>query len=160
MANAQLNVSFITNRKGGQNIAYNSYIYRQIRKNDDRTFWRCTIEHTGIVTKQILNHINTRCIYEVKPIPFIYQEELNKLLDHDWDDIISKTVVQRIPSFNSAKSSLYRARRKQIPALPTTRDDIRLDGKWTLYRDNKEVRTLIRRAVVLPLIPLDRIEDV
>jgi hypothetical protein len=98
---------------------------------------------------------------EVKPIPSIYQEKLNinKLWDHDWDDI-SKTVVQRIPTFNSAKSSLYRARRKQIPALPTTRDDIRLDGKWTLYRDNKEVRTLIRRAVVLPLIPLDRIEDV
>lgn len=90
MANAHLNVSFITNRKGGQNIAYNGYIYRQIRKNDDRTFWRCTVsgcpgslstlnnnvtyqldsadkythpaDHTGIVTKQILNHINTRCI--------------------------------------------------------------------------------------------------
>jgi hypothetical protein len=32
------------------------------------------IDHTGIVTKQILNHINTRCIDEVKPIPSIYQE--------------------------------------------------------------------------------------
>ena len=108
MANAQLNVSFITNRKGRQNIAYNGYIYRQIRKNDDRTFWRCTVsgcpgflstvntipvgfgrqkhthptDHTGIVTKQILNHINTRCIDEVKPIPSIYQE-LNKLRHHD-----------------------------------------------------------------------------
>ena len=95
MANSQLNVSFITNRKGGQNIAYNGNIYRQILQNDDRTFWRCTVsgcpgslstlnsipvgfgrqvhthpaDHTGIVTKQILNHINTRCIDEVKPIP-------------------------------------------------------------------------------------------
>ena len=33
-------------------------------------------------------------------------------------------------------------------------------GLQTLYRDNEEVRTLIRRAAVLPLIPLDRIEDV
>ena len=108
MANVQLNVSFIANRKGGQNIAYNGYIYRKIRKNDDRTFWRGTvsgcpgflstvnnipvgfgrqihthpIDHTGIVIKQIFNHINTRCIDEVKPIPSIYQE-LNKLRDHD-----------------------------------------------------------------------------
>ena len=33
-------------------------------------------------------------------------------------------------------------------------------GLQTLYRDNEEVRTLIRRGAVLPLIPLDRIEDV
>ena len=80
MANAQLNVSFITNRKGGQNITYNDYIYRQICKNDDRTFWRCSVwlsrfpfnnipvgfgrqvhtnptDHTGIVTKQIFKEI-------------------------------------------------------------------------------------------------------
>jgi hypothetical protein len=155
MTNAQLNVSFIANRKDGQNIAYNGYIYRQVRKNDDRTFWRCTIDHTGIVTKQILNHINTRCIYEVKPIPFIYQEEPNKLRDHNWDDI-SKTVVQRIPTFNAVKSSLYRARRKQTPALPTTRDDIRLDGKWTevatgdrflLFDDSKIVLIFLRKTI-------------
>jgi hypothetical protein len=156
MANAQLNVSFITNRKGEQNIAYNGYIYRQIRKNDDRTFWKCTVDLIGIVTKQILNHINTHCINEVKLIPSIYQEELNKLLDHDWDDIISKTVVQRIPTFNSAKSSLYRARRKQTPALPTTRDDIRLDGKWTevatwdrflLFDDSEIVLIFLRKTI-------------
>ena len=156
MANAQLNVSFITNRKGGQNIAYNGYIYRQIRKIDDRTFWKCTVDLIGIVTKQILNHINTRCIDEVKLIPSIYQEELNKLRYHDWDDIISKTVVQRIPTFNSAKSSLYRARRKQPPALPTTRDDIRLDGKWTevatgdiflLFDDSEIVLIFLRKTI-------------
>ena len=156
MANAQLNVSFITNIKGGQNIAYNGYIYRQIRKIDDRTFWKCTVDLIGIVTKQILNHINTRCIDEVKLIPSIYQEELNKLRYHDWDDIISKTVVQRIPTFNAAKSSLYRARRKQTPALPTIRDDIRIDGKWTevatgdrflLFDDSEIVLIFLRKAI-------------
>ena len=155
MTNSQLNVSFITNRKGGQNIAYNGYIYRQIRKIDDRTFWKCTVDLIGIVTKQILNHINTRCIDEVKPVPSIYQEELNKLRDHDWDDI-SKTVVQRIPTFNSAKSSLYRARRKQPPALPTTRDDIRFDGKWIevatgdiflLFDDSEIVLIFLRKTI-------------
>jgi hypothetical protein len=33
-------------------------------------------------------------------------------------------------------------------------------GLQILYRDNEEVRTLIRRAAVLPPIPLDRMEDV
>jgi hypothetical protein len=91
----------------------------------------------------------------VKPIPSIYQEELNKLRDHDCDDI-SKTVVQRIPTFNSAKSSLYRPRRKQIPALPTTRDDIRLDGQWTevatgdiflLFDDSEIVLIFLRKTI-------------
>ena len=33
-------------------------------------------------------------------------------------------------------------------------------GLQIFYRDNEEVRTLIRRAAVLPPIPLDRMEDV
>ncbi|XP_060085237.1 uncharacterized protein LOC132564607 [Ylistrum balloti] len=33
-------------------------------------------------------------------------------------------------------------------------------GLQTLYRDNDDVKLLVRRAAVLPLIPLDRIEDV
>ena len=91
----------------------------------------------------------------MKPVPSIYQEELNKLRDHDWDDF-SKTVVQRIPTFNSAKSSLYRARRKQPPALPTTRDDIRFDGKWTevatgdiflLFDDSEIVLIFLRKTI-------------
>ncbi len=34
-------------------------------------------------------------------------------------------------NLHSAKSVLYRARRKQTPKLPTTTADIQLDGKWT-----------------------------
>ncbi|XP_060065583.1 uncharacterized protein LOC132545918 [Ylistrum balloti] len=33
-------------------------------------------------------------------------------------------------------------------------------GLQTLYRDNEDVRALIRRAAVLPLVPMDCIEDV
>lgn len=180
MANVQINVKFITNRKGGQNLAYEGYIYRHIRKGGDRTFWRCTItncpgsistlnnipvgfgrqqhnhpaDHTGVVTKQILNHISKRCIEEVRPIPSIYEEELNKLRDHDWDDS-AKTVVQRLPTFNSARSALYRARRKQTPKLPDTLADIRLEGKWTktatgdrflLFDDNEQTDRIIAFA--------------
>ncbi|XP_060065155.1 uncharacterized protein LOC132545490 [Ylistrum balloti] len=40
------------------------------------------------------------------------------------------TVVQRLPTFYTAKPSLYRARRKQTPPLPKTLADITLDGRW------------------------------
>jgi len=114
MANAQLNVSFITNRKGGQNIAYNGYIYRQIRKNDDRTFWRYTVsgcpgslstlnnnvayqldsadkyihpaDHTGIVTKQIFKEIqNSNDINRI-------QREAEEPFDHVSRSISTLTV--------------------------------------------------------------------
>ncbi|XP_060081931.1 uncharacterized protein LOC132561218 [Ylistrum balloti] len=94
MANAQLNLKFVINKKGGQNLAYNGFIYRIIRRNA------------------------------------IYEGELRKLRDEEWDEDC-KAVVQRLPTFNTAKSSLYRARRKETPALPKTLSDIRLEGKWT-----------------------------
>lgn len=156
MANAQINVKFITNQKGGQNLAYNGFIYRIIRRNGDKSFWKCAVrncpgslsalnnipvgfgrqahnhpaDEANVVAQQIRNIINKRCIEEVRPIPAIYEEELSKLRDNEWDDT-AKSVVQRLPTFNTAKSSLYRARRKETPALPKALGDITLEGKWT-----------------------------
>lgn len=42
MATAQVNVKFITNRRGGQNLAFHGYIYRIHRRTDTKLFWRCT----------------------------------------------------------------------------------------------------------------------
>lgn len=36
-----------------------------------------------------------------------------------------------MPTFNSFGSSLYRARQHMYPALPTTRQTIQLEDKWT-----------------------------
>jgi hypothetical protein len=55
-------------------------------------------EHSGMV------HLQNTLSKEVKPIPSIYSEELNKLRDNKWDDI-NREVVERLPTFNSAKSS-------------------------------------------------------
>ena len=86
-------------------------------------------DHTAVVAKEIMTAITRRCTDDVRPIPSIYSEELNKLRDNEWDDT-SKEVVERLPTFNTARSSLYRARRKQIPPLPKTTADIILEGKW------------------------------
>ena len=156
MANAHLNVKFITNRKGGQNLALDGFLYRVNRRTPDKVFWRCIVpgcsaslstanniptgfgrqphshvaDHAEVVSKQIMNQITKRCLEEVRPIPTIFTEELNKLRDDEWDDT-TREVVEHLPTFNSAKSSLYRARRKQTPPLPKTQTDIRLEGKWT-----------------------------
>ncbi|KAK3088391.1 hypothetical protein FSP39_018554 [Pinctada imbricata] len=89
-----------------------------------------TADHAGVVAKQIMDQVKRRCVEEVNPVTAIYTSELLKLRDRDWDDV-SKQVVERLPTFNSSKSSLYRARRKTTPALPKTQSSITLDGKWT-----------------------------
>ena len=153
MANAQINVKFITNR--WDNLAFNG-IYRVNRRTDNKIFWRCTTsgcsasistendiptgfgqqqhthaaDHTEVVAKQIMTAISIRCTDEVRPIPSIFSEELNKLRDNEWDDT-SRELIERLPTFITARSSIFRARRKQTPPLPKTTADIRLEGKWT-----------------------------
>jgi hypothetical protein len=52
------------------------------------------------------------------------------LRDDEWD-ADSKEIEQKLPTFYSSKSTLYRARRKQTPKLPASSIDIQLDEKWT-----------------------------
>jgi hypothetical protein len=44
-----------------------------------------------------MNLVTERCAKEVKPIPSIYSEELNKLRDNKWDDT-NREVVERLPT--------------------------------------------------------------
>ena len=62
-------------------------------------------DHTQIVAKQIMNLVSERCAKEVKPIPPIYSEELNKLRDNEWDDT-SREVVERLPH-STLRNHLY-----------------------------------------------------
>jgi hypothetical protein len=43
MANAQFNVKFITNKRGGHNLAFDGYIYQINRRTDDKVYWRCIV---------------------------------------------------------------------------------------------------------------------
>ena len=91
LANTQLNVNFLTNKKKGQNLALHVYIYRVNLMGPDRVFWRCTIpecsatvstennipagfgrrqhnhraDHTQIVAKQSMNLMTKQCAKEV-----------------------------------------------------------------------------------------------
>ena len=113
-------------------------------------------DHIQIVAKQIMNLVTEWCAKEVKPMPSIYSEELNKLRNNEWDDT-SREVVERLPTFKSAKSSLYRSRRKQTPPLSRSMTDIALEGKWTqtatgnsflLFDDNQPTMRIIAFATI------------
>ena len=131
MANAQLNVKLINNRKGGHNLALDGFIYRVHRRGEDKVFWRCIkpgcsaslstfnniptgfgrhnhnhpADLVNVVARQIMNKVSKRCVEEVRPLPALFSEELNKLRDNEWDDT-SREVIEKLPTFNSAKSAI------------------------------------------------------
>ena len=80
----------------------------------------------------ILQCMRDRCKDELTPITTtsIYEEELVKLRNHEWNDDIHQ-LVANIPTFQSCKGQLYNQRQKLHPTLPTTVADIDLNGEWT-----------------------------
>jgi len=135
MAEAQIDVKFIPTKRGGNNLEHGGYIYRSNRVKGSRTYWKCTVsgcpatlnthndipvgfgrhrhnhqsDHAAVVAKQIMHCITNRCKDEICPIPSIFAEEITNLRDNDWDEE-SKTVIEHLPTFYSAKSPLYRSR--------------------------------------------------
>jgi hypothetical protein len=77
-----------------------------------------------------MNGVKKRCTSEPTPIPTIYDEELGGLRNAECDDAVVG-MIEQIPTFQSCKSRLYRNRSRTIPKLPTTPEDINLQGNWT-----------------------------
>ena len=101
MANAQLQVTFIDNERGGQSLVYRDYRFQVKNRRNDRVYWRCatrtcpatirTLNNIPIgfnlvhnhppnpakleVTK-VLQHIKKRCIAETTPVTAIYKQEI------------------------------------------------------------------------------------
>ena len=69
-------------------------------------------------------------IGEAKPIPSINDEELGGLRNTDCDEIVVDK-IRRVPTFQACKSSLYRSRAKTIPKLPSSQEEINIDGPWS-----------------------------
>jgi len=155
MANAQVEVQFLDNGRGGFYLIHMGYKFFIKTRRGERCYWRCvdrqctatitTLDNipvsvrddhnhdsdiTGITAAAFVAGLRKRCQGEVGPIPSMYDEELNKLRDKDCDDHVV-SVIQRIPTFESVKASLYRSRAKVIPNLPKTQDNIDLRDQWT-----------------------------
>ena len=155
MAFAQVQVTFIPNNQGTQNLSFNGYLHRMKNINGERIYWRCTVKdcpatintrnnmptgfgrrphnhpsnQANIYAKQIINTMRNRAKSEAEPLPKLYDEDICKLRTQDWNDD-TKNTDEQLPTFPSVKSSLYRARRKVTPKLPNTQQNIILEGPW------------------------------
>ncbi|VDI03734.1 Hypothetical predicted protein [Mytilus galloprovincialis] len=78
----------------------------------------------------VLQRMKVRCTNELTPIPTIYEEELVKLRTDDCNDD-TQELVENIPTFPSCKNIMYNKRKKNLPVLPKTVDQINIDGIWT-----------------------------
>lgn len=155
MANAQLQVEFLDNNRGGFFLIHNGYKFSVKSHRDERCYWRCvnrqcsaritTVDnvpvsvgrdHThpsdivGITAAAFISGVKKRCRDEVDPIPSIFDECLGSLRDRECD-VHVVSVIESIPTFESVKSALYRSRAKVIPKLPATQQDINLEHQWT-----------------------------
>ena len=111
MAYAQLDIQFVTNRLGNQNLVHNGYKFRVKTRKNDRVYWICTTcnctatinTRNSIPTKLQINHNHEndrvqldvdrvlqnnkrRCKDEPTPVPTIYEQEVTQLRNTEWND--------------------------------------------------------------------------
>ena len=62
----------------------------------------------------------------LRPVPQLYREKVQEVAAlPNFEE-----VAARLPTLTAVKSTLYRQRRKLIPALPTSRADVHFNGEW------------------------------
>ena len=74
--------------------------------------------------------MRNRAKSEAEPLPKLYDEEICKLRTQDWNDD-TKNTVEKLPTFPSVKSSLYRVIRNVTTKLPKSQQNIILEEQWT-----------------------------
>jgi hypothetical protein len=143
----------------------NNYIFKWYSKNkDDSEYWLCRrcLKHSVTVARDLIVNENShnvedededtcvyteaellceqaivrirrRCLKEITPIPEIYDDELTSL-----NELLSSEVISiYIKPFKSMRSTLYNIRKKTIPNIPTSTDEIDLNEEYTHTTFNK-----------------------
>ncbi|WAR15649.1 hypothetical protein MAR_005754, partial [Mya arenaria] len=155
MANAQVQIRFVNNQKGGESLLISGFRFNMKSCKPDRIYWSCCQQGCGTrattvdgrLTKHTDNHthppnnvdndirnimgdIRKRCRDELTPIPTIYEEEIANIRGKDWDEE-TEQMARHIPTFQTYKTALYKERSKLRPVLPTSTANIQLEGEWT-----------------------------
>ncbi len=148
-----------TNR-GGKNLQFEGYIYTKIRDGTDFQFWRCknhkagcparaTSEGLSVVVRNEHDHppnpaeittqvaiagMRKRARDESTSINVIYDDQLEVISQEQ----NSADVLAQLPSLESIRSSLYRARHEDTPILPTLRRDVSLSTRFSNTRSGED----------------------
>jgi hypothetical protein len=70
-------------------------------------------DRAAVEGRKILSAIRFRAKTELKPIPYIYDEEISKLRDAPWD-AETRDIAAKLPTFDTKNSSLYRTHQKKL----------------------------------------------
>ena len=90
-------------------------------------------DDSAIVAKKIVSDLKTTTLDNIRPVPQLYLEEIQKVAALPNAD----EVAANLPTFSAVKSALYRQRRKLIPALPSTRAEVTFEGEWARTASGK-----------------------
>ena len=80
MANAQLNCSASLST------------FNNIPTGFGRHNYNHQADLANVVARQIMNKVSKRCVAEVRPLPALFSEKLNKLRDNEWDDTVDRSM--------------------------------------------------------------------
>ncbi|XP_046554261.1 uncharacterized protein LOC124263651 [Haliotis rubra] len=138
-------VEYLMSQRGGPQIVLDGYVYTRNKVRQTCTHWRCIVktctgrcstvgdflrtqtEHNhapdDCPKQRFVSELRKRAREETTQMQTLYTEQLS---------VEEEDNLHVLPSFTSVSSSLYRHRRKTMPALPTTlRREVHLEDSWT-----------------------------
>ena len=136
--------SFIPSGRGGRKALFKGYIYTRHRMGDSSSTWHCTERHSNckgrvkinndssavtiikshnhrpdfgsVKASKLLADAKKRCIDEPNVLPAVVTRDTYSLADHE--------ALVALPRETSVKASLRRLRRKNLPQLPSSLEDL------------------------------------
>lgn len=139
-ANAQIHVNYLDNGSNGFHLIHAGYKYEN--RYNDWCYWRCVNykcnatatsdqnvpvrfgnEHnnhsdiTGITAEAFISVLKTLFRENLTSRPALYDDGSGSLRYRDYDKTVEH-VIEKIPTFESYRSSLYRSRSKLLLKLP------------------------------------------
>ena len=144
---------FTKTERGARSLHVNGYHYTlNKRGRNGNTYWRCvdrrcagraTLDSNDVVVSENNNHSHapnplqvevSKAVDKLKdqaaataaPMASVYRDTLVEILQ----DPNAAAVAPLLPTLHSLQSALYRKRRKRLPPMPATIDDVTLSGEW------------------------------
>lgn len=124
-------MAFVTHRLGNQNLVHNGFKFLMKSKREGRCCWQYSSRNcpatintrNNLPTKvspnhnhksdrmqlqdgEVLRRMKDRFKEELTAIPTIYEEELVRLRNPEWNDT-TQQLVENVTTFHSCKTSLY-----------------------------------------------------
>ena len=152
---------FVDTNRGGKTLHFEGHIYTKIRDGSNGLrFWRCqnhkagclaraTSEGSSVIVRREHNHppnpaqtttqlaivgMRKRARDESTSINIIYDDQLEALSQEQ----NSADALAQLPSLESIRSSLYRARHENTPILPIHRRDVNLSTRLTKTQSGED----------------------